>query len=201
MPQTAALAAAAIGDHRLAHEHAEHELELARAFGAPRAVGIALRAHALVAPTPPGRIARLREAVDVLANSPARLDHARALVDLGAALRRDQQRSAAREPLRLALDIALTSGADALAASAQEELAATGAKPRRARITGPTALTPSERRIARMAAKGMTNNQIAQDLFLVPRTVEMHLTSVYRKLSIDSRTQLPEALQAEPPTS
>ena len=198
---TAALAAAAVGDHRRAQEHAEQELQLARTFGAPRAVGIALRAYALASSTPQQRIVRLREAVHVLENSPARLDYARALIELGAALRRDQQRAAAREPLRLALDIALASGANALATSAREELAATGAKPRHARVTGPTALTPSERRIARMAAEGMTNNQIAQALFLVPRTVEMHLTSVYRKLAIDSRTQLAEALRSTSPTT
>jgi DNA-binding CsgD family transcriptional regulator len=139
----------------------------------------------------------LRDAVAVLERSPARLERAHALVELGAALRRDQHRAAAREPLRQGLDIALACSADALASRAREELAATGAKPRRARMTGPTALTPSEQRIARMAADGMSNNQIAQALFLTPRTVEMHLTHAYRKLSINSRTQLVEALNAE----
>jgi DNA-binding CsgD family transcriptional regulator len=196
---TAALAAAATGDLQRAQELAEEELELARAFGAPRAVGIALRARALVSSRADERIERLREAVNVLEHSPARLDHAVALVDLGAALRRDQQRVNARDPLRKGLDIATTAGSVALANRAREELAATGAKLRRTRVTGVTALTPSEQRIARMAADGKTNNQIAQSLFLTPRTVEMHLTAAYRKLSITSRTQLQSALQAEHP--
>ena len=194
---TAAIAAAAVRDAARARELAHQELELARAFEAPRAIGIALRASALIS-KPSERVERFQHAVDVLADSPARLEHARALVDLGAALRRDQQRVQAREPLRRGLDIALTAGSTALVKRAADELAASGAKPRRQRMTGATALTPSENRIARMAARGMTNSQIAQSLFLVPRTVEMHLTSVYRKLSIDSRTQLPAALPAEP---
>lgn len=196
---TAALAAAATGDHRQATRLADEELELARAFGAPRAIGIALRARALVSPRPQEQIGRLREAVDVLEQSPARLDHAQALVDLGAALRRDQQRVNARDPLRKGLDIAMTAGAVALANRAREELAASGAKPRRMRVTGVTALTPSENRIAHMAATGMTNSQIAQSLFLAPRTVEMHLTAAYRKLSITSRAQLHAVLPAERP--
>jgi DNA-binding CsgD family transcriptional regulator len=100
--------------------------------------------------------------------------HARTLVDLGAALRRGQQRALARDPLRLGLDLAITAGADGLAARARDELAATGARPRSVRITGPASLTPSELRVARTAADGMTNNQVAQALFLTPRTVEMH---------------------------
>lgn len=131
----------------------------------------------------------------MLAESPARVEHARTLVDLGAALRRDQRRTQAREPLRLGLDIA-AAGADGLAARARDELAASGAKPRGVRITGPASLTPSEHRVARMAAQGLTNNQIAQALLITPRTVEMHLTSTYRTLSIESRAQLADAIQA-----
>jgi DNA-binding CsgD family transcriptional regulator len=190
---TAAFAAAATGDRNRAVELAETELELARAFGAPRAIGLALRASALVGART-RRLHCLEEAAEVLADSPARLDHARALVDLGAALRHEQRRVPARDPLRRGLDMALTAGSVALATRASEELAASGAKPRRQRITGVAALTPSESRIARMAAANMTNSQIAQALFVVPRTVEMHLTSVYRKLSINSRGELAAVL-------
>ncbi|HYK31498.1 MAG TPA: AAA family ATPase [Streptosporangiaceae bacterium] len=193
---TAALAAAATGDRAMALELATDELRLANQFGAPRAVGIALRARGLVC-EPGERIARLQEAVTVLADTAAGVEHARALVDLGAALRRDQRRAQARDPLRLGLDMATAAGADGLAARARDELAATGAKPRSVRITGPASLTPSERRVARMAADGLTNNQIAQALFVTPRTVEMHLTSTYRKLSIGSRAQLAEALEGD----
>jgi DNA-binding NarL/FixJ family response regulator len=193
---TAALAAAAVGEHARAGGLAAEELRLARAFQTPRAIGIALRASALISARD-DRVERLHQAVDALAASPARLEHARALVDLGAALRRNQQRVRARDPLRAGLDIALTVGSVELANRAREELAASGARPRRQRITGAGALTPSESRIARMAAGGMTNSQIAQALFVVPRTVEMHLSSVYRKLAIDSRQQLGSALRSD----
>ena len=63
--------------------------------------------------------------------------------------------------------------------------------------TGVEALTPSERRIAQMAAVGQTNMAIAQDLFVTLKTVEMHLTSTYRKLDISSRAQLAHALAAQ----
>jgi DNA-binding NarL/FixJ family response regulator len=84
-----------------------------------------------------------------------------------------------------------------LAARAETELLATGARPRRIALSGLESLTPSERRVAQMAAEGPTNREIAQALFVTPKTVQVHLSSVYRKLGIRSRTQLPDAL-AEP---
>ena len=81
-----------------------------------------------------------------------------------------------------------------IAERAQDELAATGARPRRVELTGVESLTPSERRITAMASEGLSNPQIAQALFLTRRTVEMHLTNAYRKLDISSRDELPEAL-------
>jgi len=100
--------------------------------------------------------------VEVLKASPARLEHTRALVELGGALRRANQRAAAREPLRAGLDLAHRCGATRLAERARSELAATGAKPRRDLSSGVEALTASERRVADMAATGMSNSQIAQ---------------------------------------
>jgi DNA-binding CsgD family transcriptional regulator len=61
-------------------------------------------------------------------------------------------------------------------------------------LTGVDSLTPSERRVAEMAADNMTNKDIAQALFVTPKTVEVHLSSVYRKLQISSRGQLPDVL-------
>jgi DNA-binding CsgD family transcriptional regulator len=81
-----------------------------------------------------------------------------------------------------------------LGARAREELLATGARPRRAVRTGADALTPSELRVARMAADGMTNRAIAQALFVTTRTVETHLTHAYEKLGIASRDGLGPAL-------
>src|SRR5262249_3961557 len=139
-------------------------------------------------------LAHLSEAVNVLAGTSAVLEHARALVDLGAALRRGRRRAEARGALYAALDQAIRCGASALADRAGEELLAAGARPHRSRTSGPEALTPSERRVARLAAAGRSNPEIAQALFLTRRTVETHLTHAYRKLGIDSREQLDDAL-------
>ncbi len=172
---------------------ADEELAMARRWGSPRAVGIALRARGLVEPGDAGT-ARLREAVDVLAASGARLEHARALVDLGAALRRSGERAASREPLRTGMDGAHRCDARTLAERARQELLATGARPRRLLVSGRDALTATERRVAQMAAAGMTNREIAQALFVTLRTVELHLTHAYRKLDIASRDRLAVAL-------
>ena len=107
---------------------------------------------------------------------------------------RGNQRSDAREFLRQGLELAHKLGAGALEERAQTELAATGARPRRLMLSGIDSLTPSERRVAEMAADNMTNKDIAQALFVTPKTVEVHLSSVYRKLEISSRAQLPAAL-------
>ena len=133
----------------------------------------------------------------MLEGSPARLEHGRALVELGAALRRSGQRAAAREPLAAGLDIAVAGGAVRLVERARVELAASGARPRRQRVSGRDALTPSELRVARHAAEGHSNREIAQALFVTTKTIEMHLSNVYRKLDIDSREQLGGVLSVE----
>jgi DNA-binding CsgD family transcriptional regulator len=189
----AALAAARLGDPDQARELAEAELGLARDFGVPRAIGISQRTLGLVLGGDEGT-ERLREAIEIFEPSPARVEHARALVELGAALRRAGHRREAREPLREGLDMAHRCGALAVEGRAQTELSAAGARPRRLELTGVASLTPSERRITAMAAEGLSNPQIAQALFLTRRTVEMHLTNAYRKLEISSRGELPAAL-------
>ena len=189
----AALAALALGELDTARRFSDEEVELARAFGAPRTLGIALRAAGLVAGGHRGEVL-LREAIDVLAGSDTCLEHARALTDLGALLRRANRRVEARELLRQAVDTAHHLGAAALAERAETELRATGAKPRRVMLTGLEALTASERRIAELAADGLTNREIAQTLFVTVRTVEGHLTNVFNKLDVRARTELPTAL-------
>ncbi len=109
-------------------------------------------------------------------------------------LRRRNRRTEARELLREALDAAHRAGAKRLAEQAETELRATGARPRRVVLTGLESLTASERRIAELAGGGLTNREIAQTLFVTARTVEGHLTSVFRKLQLDSRDELPAAL-------
>ncbi len=173
---------------------AAEEVELARPLGQPRALGIALRAAGLAEGGARG-IELLREAVGVLQSSPARLEYARALTDLGAALRRGGQRANARPALRQALDVSHRCGATGLLERARIELLATGARPRRLMVTGRDSLTPTEVRIARMAAEGRSNRAIAQALFVTPKTVETHLGHVYRKLEINSRERLHEVLR------
>ncbi len=181
------------------HEHASQlvaaEVEQARALAQPRALGIALRAQALLEQRA-DQIDLLREAIAVLEGSPARLEHARALTDLGAALRRNGNRSDAREALRQSLELAHRCEATALADRARTELLATGARPRRIALTGRDSLTATERRIAEMAANGHTTPDIAQALFVTPKTIETHLSHTYRKLNIHSRNELGKALSA-----
>jgi ATP/maltotriose-dependent transcriptional regulator MalT len=189
----AALAHHFLGEDDAARDLAEEQLELARLWGAPRTLGQALRILGVVE-TGEAALERLHEAVAVLETSPARLEHAYALTDLGSALRRANQRAAAREPLRRGLELAQRCGATRLAARAHEELLATGARPRRLRTSAVNSLTPTERRVASMAADGLSNREIAQSLFVTLRTVETHLSSTFRKLGLSSRTQLPAAL-------
>jgi DNA-binding CsgD family transcriptional regulator len=178
---------------------AVEELALARRWGDPYAIGASLRVLGLVEGGEAG-IELLREAVEMLAGSEARLEHARALVDLGAALRRANQRAEARERLREGVDLARKVGALGLAVRAYEEIAATGARPRKILQTGLDALTASERRVAQLAAEGMSNKEIAQTLFVTIKTVEMHLSHAYRKLDISSRAQLDKALLTPAPS-
>lgn len=138
-----------------------------------------------------GRRAQLlREAVEVLAGSPARLEHARALIDLGAELRRSNNRSAARQPLREGVELAHRCSAKRLVEHGNEEVAVTGAHPRTILLSGPDALTASERRVAQMAAEGLSNKEIAEALFVTVKAVEQHLGRVYRSLDVASRRQL-----------
>jgi DNA-binding CsgD family transcriptional regulator len=193
--------AVAAEDPGQARRLADDELADARRVGLPRPTGIALRTRGMLEGGERG-LRDLREGAEVLAASGARLEHARALIELGAALRRANQRTAAREPLRTGLDLAHRCGAVRLAERARAELLTTGAKPRRAVLTGLEALTASERRVAELAAAGMSNPEIAQTLFVTLSTVEGHLRQAYRKLSISSRGQLPAALlSAAPPTT
>ena len=189
----AALAHFFLGAEGDAGDLARRELELAREWGAPRALGRALRVVGLIEAGEKG-IGPLRTAVEVLEDAPARLEYLYALTQLGAALRRASRRAEAREPLRRALDLAERGGATRVAELAHAELVATGARPRRRRVSGVDALTPSERRIAAMAASGLSNREIAQSLFVTLRTVEMHMSSVFRKLGVKGRTELPAAL-------
>jgi len=139
----------------------------------------------------------LNESVAALRSSPALLERAHSLFELGAALRRDGRRSAAREPLAEALDLAARCGARPLATRVREELKATGARPRRVWRTGLEALSPRELRVAQLAAAGLTNRDIAHQLFVTLKTIEGHLARTYAKLGIERRQQLARFVHGE----
>jgi len=167
-------------------------VEVVRGFGAAGVVGRSLRVLGVIDPA--DGMSHLREAIEVLEQSAARYELAAANAALGTALRLARKPTEAREPLRRALDLAGRCGADGLVHHVRTELYATGARPRTTEQAGPASLTPSERRVADLAAAGRSNKEIAQTLFVTLKTVEVHLSSCYRKLGIGSRHELEAAL-------
>ena len=192
----AAQALLSMGEREGALALAEAELADVRVFGGHRALGIALRVAGLSRGGQSG-LDLLDESAAVLRDSPAILEQAKSLTELGAAQRRAGQRTAAREALAEGLDLAARCGARPLAARIRAELTAAGARPRREWRRGVEALTPSELRVARLAAEGKTNRQIAQGLYVTLKTVEGHLARAYPKLGITGRGELRGALDGE----
>ena len=187
-----------LGEPAEAEVLARAELELARQLSGPLAVGRALyaRSRALRGEE---RVHCLEEAHAVLQSAPGRLVRAATCVDLGSALRQHKRVAEAKELLVTGLDLATGCRAGPLVSRAREELAILGVAPRRPRAYGPDALTPSEIRVARLAADGRSNSEIAQRLFVTRKTVEKHLASTYRKLAIQSRAELASVDLADPP--
>ena len=171
---------------------ADEELEIARGWGSPGTVGRSLRVLGTILRT--DGIEQLEEACALLEQTPARLEQAKALAALGGTLRRARKPTEAREPLRRALELADVCGAQPLVEAVRAEIYATGARPRTTALRGVHALTASERRVADLAADGQTNRDIAQSLYVTPKTVEVHLSNAYRKLGIGSRRELAGAL-------
>ncbi|MBB1242623.1 AAA family ATPase [Streptomyces durbertensis] len=192
----AALAHLALDDTRAAAALVTAEIE--QTSGAPDAVrkGLALRARGLVFGGARG-LASLRQACELLVTTPARLEEARALADLGAAERLLGDHRAAGAALRRAATLAESCGATPLVDRCLDELRAAGHRPRSRTFAGVAALTPAERRVAELAARGLTNRQLAAYLHVGRRTVELHLSAVYDKLGIPGRSGLATAL-AEP---
>ncbi len=194
-------------DWRLPRAHALHRLErhdealavaqdalaMAEQWGTPNAVGPALRVLGELRGGSDG-LADLERSAELLSGSSARLEFAKSLASWGAALRRERQPTEAREPLERAYERARACDAGGVAEVVRTELAASGVRRRRDEAGGAGALTPSERRVADLAAGGRTNREIAQELFVTPKTVEVHLSAAYRKLGIASRHALSEAL-------
>jgi DNA-binding CsgD family transcriptional regulator len=157
----------------------------------------ALRCRGLVAAAkrdPQAAVAALMEAADAHKCSQDPFEHARTLLALGAALRRGNQRRAAREKLEQARGAFARLGAPLWEERARRELASFGGRPSRK-----TGLTASERRVAELVAQGKTNREIAALLVISERTVATHLTHVYAKLGLRSRTELARRLLAARP--
>lgn len=198
----AALALARLGEPERARDLTDEVIALGRHLGQPRTLGLGLWCAAAVRGGT-DTVELLREAVPHLERAAARLDQAHALIDLGAALRRGNHRKDARQPLREGVELARVCGATALVDRGHAELIASGARPRRTALTGSESLTPSERRVARLAADGLSTPEIAQQLFVTVNTVESHLRRTYLKLGIHAREELastlaPRAPEAEP---
>jgi DNA-binding CsgD family transcriptional regulator len=187
----AVTACTALGRREDAERLAAEQLELALATGTPATLGVSLRVAAPFAPDPDRA---LTEAISLLDAADGRYEQGLALADLGAHRRRAGRRGDAREPLRRALDYAERTGAERLRGYARAELLAIGARPRRAALTGPDALTTAERQVAMLAAEGQSNRQIAQQLHITQATVETHLRHAFHKLGISSRADLPARL-------
>jgi DNA-binding CsgD family transcriptional regulator len=194
-----ARARAAAGDTDGAREAAEAAVTVARVLGTPSLLAGALRARALVAP-PAAAMSDLREAADALAGSAVLLYRADAYFALGAALRAAGDVQEARVPLHEALALAERCGAGPLADAAWEELRASGEEERPVGQGARVVLTPAEERVARLAAEGQSDRDIAQALFISIRAVEDHLRAIYTKLGVATRSDLPGVMVSEPPT-
>lgn len=192
----AALAYHAADNHERALALASAHLEQARAWGACSSLGRALVIRGVVGPGR-RRLELLEEAVAVLEETPARLELAWACIELGVALRRARRRHDARAQLVRGADLAHRCGAASLSARARAELVAAGARPRRDAFSGMASLTISELRVARLAATGMTNREIAQQLVVSVKTISGQLTSIYRKLDVHDRGALAAVIQRD----
>lgn len=177
------------GDEKRGHELFREEIVVAQSFHSPAALGIALVRRA---GTELGERAvdSFREAVAVLGDTDAALELARAHAGLGRGLRRSGQRVAAREHLRIGLDLAHRCGATGLMVEIREELTVAGGRPRRHAISGVDSLTQTELRVANLAAAGLSNREVAAQTFVSCNTIAWHLRNIYRKLRVESRHEL-----------
>lgn len=185
-----------LGDVAEARRLAGEALELSLRWGADGAVGSALRVVGMIEGGTKG-LALLRRAAVCGERSPARLELAKTLIELGTAQRAADDDEAARTTLRRGLDLATQCGATRSVLRARTELVAAGGRPRRDRLHGTNALTPAERQVVRLAALGSSNDEIAQSLFVTQRTVEFHLTNSYRKLGLTERSQLVDVVDPD----
>jgi DNA-binding CsgD family transcriptional regulator len=188
MPELAE-AASRTDDRALLEYALEWLSERTRVLSSGWASGIEARVRALLGE---GEVAEdlYRQSIEHLSGTRVRLELARTHLLYGEWLRRERRRLDARTQLRAALEMFTGIGADAFAQRAERELSATGERARKRTVETLDQLTPQETQIARLAANGDTNREIAAQLFISPSTVEYHLRKAFRKLDVKSRTQL-----------
>ncbi|HMJ35962.1 MAG TPA: AAA family ATPase [Baekduia sp.] len=182
-------AAARTGDRALLESALEWLAERTGVISSEWAMGIEARVRALLSE---GEVAEslYRDSIAHLAATRVRLELARTQLLYGEWLRRERRRLDARRPLRAALAAFTSMGTEAFARRAERELRATGEHARKRTEETLDQLTPQEEQVARLAARGTTNREIAAQLFITQSTVEYHLRKAYRKLDVKSRTQL-----------
>ena len=167
--------------------------EVTRPSGTDWALGVEARSHALLSQG--GSADDLyRESIRLLDRAGVGAELARAQLLYGEWLRRERRRGEARVQLRTALDMSEKMGMDGFAERARRELRATGATARRTRVETRSRLTPQETQVARLAGDGLSNQEIGTRLFISPRTVQYHLSKVFTKLDVTSRSQLGRVL-------
>jgi DNA-binding CsgD family transcriptional regulator len=182
-----------LGDRDAARREADRELEIRYQHGPSFRLALALRRRASFAPARDA-VTLLDEAVLACAGTPRLPVEARVRAARGAALRRAGRLREARAELMAALDLTGRTGMTRLGERVTRELRAAGGRPRRTRATGVDSLTGGQAAVARLAAGGSTNRQIAENLYVTIKTVETHLAAVYRKLEVPSREHLAAAL-------
>ncbi|WNV87491.1 LuxR C-terminal-related transcriptional regulator [Umezawaea sp. Da 62-37] len=183
-----------LGDLDSAWALADEEYAHASAWGAPAHLGAAMRLRASLTGGAKA-VELLRETVTVLAASDNRLQRAKTFVHLGRTMR-EQGYDNAEQWLRQGRALAIRCGATWLVEAAGVETAS-GSSDAPSSPTGLPVLTTAERQVARLAAAGHTNPEIADHLSVTSRTVEKHLTNTYRKLAIPGRSGLAHALGAD----
>jgi DNA-binding SARP family transcriptional activator/DNA-binding CsgD family transcriptional regulator len=188
-----AVALDGLGMNKKAVELAAEELDRARDWGAPGTVARSLRVLGLLEGTE--GLERLEEAVEIVARAPSRLELAKSLAGLGVLRRRAGRPDYAREPLTRAHELAEVCGAERLVGEIRKELLAVGVEPASAMPRGVASLTATERRVAALAAAGRAEREIAQELFVTPRIIQIKLGSALRKLGARSPRELAHALE------
>jgi DNA-binding CsgD family transcriptional regulator len=166
----------------------------ATAAGTPWALGLMARSQALIAGADRAAEEHYARAIELLGATSMALEHGRSHLLYGEWLRRQRRPADARDHLGRAYNIFATAGAEGFAERARVELHATGGRARRHTVGPSTALTSQEAQVARLAADGHSNAEIAAQLFISANTVEYHLVKVFRKLSVTSRGHLWRAL-------